>query len=286
MISFAHFMSSFAHYMISFAHFSLLGCYRRDQSPYMAQGSSVSYSLRPPPSGFFGSLTSGLPSLSSVSGLGSSFGSGYSTGSQQNLFASASGYQPIVIPSGSSAYGLSAGQLAQAGKWSSYKGVTNDEVADATGQLTSVYNPSANYNWATSGSGSSGVSSYPSSSYGTSYSAGTGSSVGSGTTYQSSAASPSSYQVAASSYNPSATYASSSYPSSGGSSYQRSSSSFKPIVSSSSTGSTSYSSGLVGSSSVSSPSYASSSSVSNKPVQSTISVNSGANSVSGSYSAQ
>ena len=273
--------------MTSFAHFSFLKCYRRDQSPYMAQGSSVSYSLRPPPSGFFGSLTSGLPSLSSVSGLGSSFGSGYSTGSQQNLFAAASGYQPIVIPSGSSAYGLSAGQLAQAGKWSSYKGVTNDEVADATGQLTSVYNPSANYNWATSGSGSSGVSSYPSSSYGTSYSTGTGSSVGSGGTYQSSVASPSAYQVAASSYNPSATYASSSYPSSGSSSYQRSSSSFKPIVSSSSsTGSTSYSSGLVGSSSVPSASYASSSSVSNKPVQSTISVNSGANSVSGSYSAQ
>lgn len=271
-------MTSFADSVTSFARFSFLKCHRRDQSPYMAQGSSVSYSLRPPPSGFFGSLTSGLPSLSSVSGLGSSFGSG----SQQNLFASASGYQPIVIPSGSSAYGLSAGQLAQAGKWSSYKGVTNDEVADATGQLTSVYNPSANYNWATSGS--SGVSSYPSSSYGTSYSTGTGSSLGSGTTYQSSAASPSAYQVAASSYNPSATYASSSYPSSGSSSYQRSSSSFKPIVSS--TGSTSYSSGLVGSSSVPSPSYASSSSVSNKPVQSTISVNSGANSVSGSYSAQ
>lgn len=276
-------MKFFFHSMTSFAHFSFLKCHRRDQSPYMAQGSSVSYSLRPPPSGFFGSLTSGLPSLSSVSGLGSSFGSGYSAGSQPNLFASASGYQPIVIPGGSSAYGLSAGQLAQAGKWSSYKGVTNDEVADATGQLTSVYNPSANYNWATSGS--SGVSSYPSSSYGTSYSTGSGSSLGSGTTYQSSAASPSAYQVAGSSYNPSSTYASSSYPSSGSSSYQRSSSSFKPIVSSS-TGSTSYSSGLVGSSSVPSPSYASSSSVSNKPVQSTISVNSGANSVSGSYSAQ
>ena len=148
----------------------------------MAQGSSVSYSLRPPPSGFFGSLSSGLGSGLSSVGLGSGLGSGYSTGSlgsQQNMFASASGYQPIMIPSGSSAYGLSAGQLAQAGKWSSYKGVTAEEASDS-GALQ--YNPSSNYNWVSSPTSNTG-SSYPS--YAQSYSSGTGSGTGS---YQTAAA--------------------------------------------------------------------------------------------------
>lgn len=79
--------------------------FRREQSsPYLAQGSSLSYALRQPPLGFglgAGALgTAGLPS-----GLTTGFGS---SASNAALLQAASAYQPLVIQSASSSASPSA----------------------------------------------------------------------------------------------------------------------------------------------------------------------------------
>lgn len=99
--------------------------FRREQSsPYLAQGSSLSYALRQPPLGFgLGAGALGGAGLASglTSGLvGNSFGS---SASNAALLQAASAYQPLVIPSANSqgnsgiqsnsAYWPSASQAAQ-----------------------------------------------------------------------------------------------------------------------------------------------------------------------------
>ena len=284
---------------------------RREQgtSPYVAQGSSLSYSLKQPPlsygnfgvgSGYSAPSSSGssgfsLGSLGSLSGLSSltsgfgSLGSGLtnsltnSLGSslgQNNLFASASGYNPVVIPSGySSQSGSSPSQGAitslgteskilnsipysysdQSSYDSSVLSYLTSQAGQASGQgvpassasiiPSSAASSSSQYGWSSSGPSSS----YSPSAY-SGYSSGSVASGSAPASYQvssGSAPSPSSASSSVSSYSPS-NYISSGSSYSSGNQYQRSSSAsaFKPIV-----GSTSYSSGLVGSSSSPSVTY-------------------------------
>ena len=264
---------------------------RREQSySPVAQGSSLSYSLRQPPSGFgsFGlsglgsGSGSGFGSLPSLSGLTSSLTSGFGSGfglssglgsglTQQNLFASASGYNPVVLPA------TGGGSIPTGSRWGSSKVLAaspSDQsyesigyMSQANSQVSSASNPSSGstYAWTSSNA----APSYP--------------------TYSgsSSQTAPSQSSYSASSYNPSP-YSGSSY-SAGGNQYQRSSSAsaFKPIISSNS-----YSSGLIGSASAPTASYSPSvaskaaSAPSAPSVASGSIVSSGSNTLSSSYSTQ
>lgn len=232
--------------------------FRREQnSPYLAQGSALSYALRPPPINF-------AQSLPGVSGVSNLFGQ-----NNQQLLAQASAYQPYVLPASLSGQGLSSSglqglsssgpqSLASSISQSLSSSLGNGLSASLPSSLNSALGTGSNYAW-TSGTGTGSSSGLGSSSLSNSspyYSSGN-----SGTgTYQASAASPSNYQVAASSYNPTS-YSSysngvSSLTSNGNSGnsngYQRSSSSsFKPIV-----GSAGFSSGLIASGSSPVASYA------------------------------
>jgi len=197
--------------------------FRREQSsPYLAQGSSLSYALRQPPLGFgLGAGSLGAAGLTSglTSGLGSSFGS-----SAQNaaLLQAASAYQPLVIPSASSSSlsGISSGVPSSnsASYWPSASQAVQGDSQPASG---TYYTSSNNYQL--------------------------GSNQG-----QQVIAQPtnSAYQSSVSSYQPSSY--TSNIGSSGSNSYQRSSSSssFKPIVSNA------YSSGLQPSGSAPAATYA------------------------------
>jgi hypothetical protein len=217
--------------------------FRREQnSPYLAQGSSLSYALRQPPLNF------GAQSLSGSNNI-------FSQNNQQ-LLAQASQYQPYVLPANSGLQGLTSGSgvsgLGQSLTQSLTSSLSNglSSVSSLPASISSALSGAgSNYAWTSgsgsnSGLGSSSSSLSNSSPYYSSGNSGTG-------TYQASAASPSNYQVAASSYQPTYSY-SGNNAATGSNGYQRSSSSsFKPIV-----GSAGFSSGLIASGSAPVASYA------------------------------